>query len=83
MDLIKEEDGSREFFEDLKKNLHVYADYDGKFKHRNEQIIKYEYFNLKEKLVEKKKEANDFMNHDKENQSIYIIINLILLIKDL
>ena len=64
MDITKEEDGSREFFEELKKNLHVYS-FDKKFQQRNGQIIKYEYYNLKENIIEKKKEPTDFMNQDK------------------
>lgn len=68
MDITKEEDGSGEFFEDLKKNLHVYS-FDGKFRQRNGQILKYEYYNLKEKESEKKRDPTDFLNQEKEVKS--------------
>ncbi len=50
MDLMKEEDGTKEFFQDLLKGgiVSIIGD---KFKQKNGQIIKYEYFNEKPRKV--------------------------------
>lgn len=59
MDILNEEDGNKEFFQELLKEREVSTVTD-KFKQRNGQILKYEYFNEKiKKLDENNQEHHD------------------------